>query len=72
MITLSVQYAHQDVVVEERGAVDVLQAIESFRAFPWDEQLAEAKELQSVHHRSFSKTVRMNRCFLPRFFSPTK
>lgn len=46
MITLSVQYANQEDVAEERGAVDELQAVEAFRAFAWEEQLAEAKELQ--------------------------
>jgi hypothetical protein len=48
MITLSVQYADQDDVVEERGAVDELQAIEAFGAFPWEEQLAEAKKTSNL------------------------
>jgi len=55
MITLSVQYADQDDVVEERGAVDELQAIDAFRAFPWNEQLAEAKELQICSPSLFLK-----------------
>ncbi len=55
MITLSVQYADQDDIVEERGAVDVIQAIEAFRAFPWEEQLAEAKELQICSPSLFIK-----------------
>lgn len=55
MITLSVQYADQDDIVEERGAVDVEQAIEAFRAFPWEEQLAEAKELQICSPSLFLK-----------------
>jgi hypothetical protein len=55
MITLSVQYADQDDITEERGAVDVIQAIEAFRAFPWEEQLAEAKELQICSPSLFLK-----------------
>ncbi len=55
MITLSVQYADQDDIVDERGAVDVLQAIEAFRAFPWEQQLAEAKELQICSPSLFLK-----------------
>ncbi len=55
MITLSVQYADQDDVVEERGTVDELQALEAFRAFPWEEQLAEAKELQICSPSLFLK-----------------
>ena len=55
MITLNVQYADQDGITEERGAVDVIQAIEAFRAFPWEEQLAEAKELQICSPSLFLK-----------------
>jgi hypothetical protein len=55
MITLSLQYADQDDVVEERGAVDELKAIEAFRAFPWEEQLAEAKKLQICSPSLFLK-----------------
>jgi hypothetical protein len=55
MITLSVQYADQEEVVEERGTVDELQAIEAFRAFPWEEQLVEAKELQICSPSLFLK-----------------
>src|SRR4051794_8213967 len=55
MITLSVQYADQDDIVEERGAVDVIQAIEAFRAFPWERQLIEAKELQFCSPSLFLK-----------------
>ena len=46
MITLSLQYAHQEETAEERGEVSLEQAIEAFRAFPWQQQLAEAKRLQ--------------------------
>jgi hypothetical protein len=55
MITLSVQYAHQDDIGEERGAVDLEQAIEAFRAFPWEDQMTEAKELQICSPSLFLK-----------------
>lgn len=46
MITLSLQYAHQEDTAEEHGEVSLQQAIEAFRAFPWQQQLAEAMRLQ--------------------------
>lgn len=46
MISLSLQYAHQEDTAEERGEVSLQQAIETFRAFPWQQQLAEAYQLQ--------------------------
>jgi hypothetical protein len=46
MINLSLQYAHQDGTAEERGTASLQQALDAFRAFPWDEQLHQANELQ--------------------------
>jgi len=46
MITLSLQYAHQQDTAEERGPASLQQAFDVFRAFPWHEQLAKANELQ--------------------------
>ncbi len=46
MITLGLQYAHQEDTVDDRGEVTLEQAIDAFRAFPWQQQLAEAIRLQ--------------------------
>lgn len=46
MINLSFQYAHQNEIGERRGRVDADEAVAAFRAFPWEEQLKEANELQ--------------------------
>lgn len=46
VIDLNFQYAHEDKIWDERGSVDVDQALVAFRTFPWDGQLAQAMEFQ--------------------------
>ena len=55
MINLSFQHAHQDEIGDERGPVDVDQAIAAFRAFPWNDQLAEAMKLETCSPSLFLK-----------------
>jgi len=55
MIALSFQYARQEDTAEERGPASLRQAIDAFRAFPWQEQLAEAKKLELCSPTLFLK-----------------
>jgi hypothetical protein len=55
MITLSLQYAHQEDTAEERGMASLQQDIDAFRTFPWQDQLAEANKLQLCSPTLFLK-----------------
>jgi hypothetical protein len=55
MINLSLQYAHQEDTAEERGPASLQQALDAFRGFPWQVQLAEANKLQLCSPTLFLK-----------------
>jgi hypothetical protein len=57
MITLGLQYAHEEDKVEERGEVSLHEAIEAFRTFPWQQQLAEANRLQICNPTLFLRNT---------------